>query len=406
MTETDGSQNGATDKPSDEQFETIPTDEAGEIEETATLTVRLQNIRAQSDETQQGRSLRGVHAKSHGCVKAEFAICDDIEEKYRVGLFAFPGKVHQAWIRFSNAAVLREDDLKANEKGIRQNGSRGMAIKILDVEGEMLSQDEGANNQDFLMINTPEFAFANVRDYLRLSRILENDDMGADPKQYFLPAILAQLGAPQDGEPAQVTSTREFLQGAVAANPLLSELSKDDLLGTIASAKVADKISKQTVHNPLEVQYFGAAPFLFGPDQVMKFSASPRSAVEQQPFPEITDTIPSKNYLREALGQTMQGGKDVCFDFMIQTRNADDEGLNIENATTIWQDELTQYIAVATITIKAPQTPHSNDAQEHCEKLVFTPWHSMAAHRPLGGINRLRRKVYANSADHRLCAGS
>ena len=47
-----------------------------------------------------------------------------------------------------------------------------MAIKVLDVEGEMLSEDEGRANQDFLMINTPEFAFANVRDYLRLNRIM------------------------------------------------------------------------------------------------------------------------------------------------------------------------------------------------------------------------------------------
>ena len=47
-----------------------------------------------------------------------------------------------------------------------------MAIKVLDVEGEMLSEDGGRANQDFLMINTPEFAFANVRDYLRLNRIM------------------------------------------------------------------------------------------------------------------------------------------------------------------------------------------------------------------------------------------
>ena len=119
--------------------------------------------------------LRGVHPKSHGCVKAEFAVNDDLDESLRVGLFATPGKTFEAWIRYSNAAVLREDDLKADDpdkKDERKNGSRGMAIKVLDVEGEMLSEDDGHSNQDFLMINTPEFAFANVRDYLRLNRVM------------------------------------------------------------------------------------------------------------------------------------------------------------------------------------------------------------------------------------------
>ena len=120
--------------------------------------------------------LRGVHPKSHGCVRAKFTVDDDLDESHRVGLFATPGKTFEAWIRYSNAAVLREDDLKAadpTKPDARSNGSRGMAVKVLDVGGEMLSEDQGRANQDFLMINTPEFAFANVRDYLRLNRVLK-----------------------------------------------------------------------------------------------------------------------------------------------------------------------------------------------------------------------------------------
>ena len=162
-------------------FETVPAGEADEIEATAALAVKLQDKRAEHDESQEGRRLRGVHAKSHGCVEAKFVVRDDIEDKYRVGLFALSGKAYKAWIRFSNASVLREDDLKADDQGVRKNGSRGMAIKIMDVEGEMLSQDNGRSNQDFLMINTPEFAFANVQDYLRLNQILMRSEKGNDP---------------------------------------------------------------------------------------------------------------------------------------------------------------------------------------------------------------------------------
>lgn len=387
------------------QFETVPAGEAEEIDETSKLGIVLQDKRAREDPSQQGRLLRGVHAKSHGCVKASFVIRDDLDEAHRVGLFAHPGKVYEAWVRFSNAAVLREDDLKADREGKRQNGSRGMAIKVFDVDGDMLSADNGRNNQDFLMINTPEFAFANVRDYLRLNRILERSTRGDDPTPYFLPAALAQLGQQAEGEPADVAAKRQFLETAIANDPLLKDLSAADMKGTFASAKVAGKIAQQIVRNPMQVQYFGAAPFLFGDGQAMKFSAAPCPATAQIPFENITADDPSKDYLSEALAATMSGDQDIAFDFKIQVRCVDAESLNIEDATTSWPNELANYVDVARIIIPVPQSPHTADALEHCEKLAFSPWHSLAAHRPLGGINRLRQKVYAESACHRKAEG-
>ena len=114
-----------------------------------------------------------MHPKSHGCVKAEFVVNKEIDEKYQVGLFATPGKKFDAWIRYSNAAALVDDDLKIGPRdNERKNGSRGMAIKILNVEGDFLSLDKGQQNQDFLMINTPKFAFPDVRNHLRLNEAL------------------------------------------------------------------------------------------------------------------------------------------------------------------------------------------------------------------------------------------
>jgi hypothetical protein len=385
--------------------ELVPADEAGNIEEISEITSVLQDKRAENDPNQEGRSLRGVHAKSHGCVKAEFRISNDIDEKYRVGLFANPGKVHEAWVRFSNASVLREDDLKADRDGVRQNGSRGMAIKVMDVDGDMLSQDDGRNNQDFLMINTPMFAFANVRDYLRLERILERDPLGADPTVYFIPAKLAELGPPKEGENANIAGKRQFLQELVARDPLLNDLSSEDLMGTIASAKVVGRILGEVVRDPMQVEYFGAAPFLFGAGQIMKFSAVPSARIEQEPFENITPDNPPVNYLQYALADTMSGSCAIEYDFRIQTRDADAGGLNIEDATTIWPDELRSYVPVAKLTIHAPQNPHNAAEVEHCEKLAFNPWHSFAVHKPLGGINRLRRKVYFDSAKHRGADG-
>lgn len=121
------------------------------IEEITRLTPILQDSRAV---LQDGAVLRGFHPKSHGCVSAKFIVNQDIEERFQVGLFASPGKIFDARVRFSNASVRREHDLKNG-----MNDSRGMAIKVVDVEGDMLSEDDGQSNQDFLMINTPAFPF-------------------------------------------------------------------------------------------------------------------------------------------------------------------------------------------------------------------------------------------------------
>ena len=31
---------------------------------------------------------------------------------------------------------------------------------------------------------------------------------------------------------------------------------------------------------------------------------------------------------------------------------------------------------------------------EYAEHLSFTPWHSLPEHRPIGGVNRIRKTVY------------
>ena len=80
-------------------FEVVPPGEAEQIRATAEIMTKLQDRRAATVNEPKGTLLRGVHPKSHGCVKAEFVVNKEIDEKYRVGLFAIPGKKFDAWIR-------------------------------------------------------------------------------------------------------------------------------------------------------------------------------------------------------------------------------------------------------------------------------------------------------------------
>jgi hypothetical protein len=62
----------------------------------------------------------------------------------------------------------------------------------------------------------------------------------------------------------------------------------------------------------------------------------------------------------------------------------------IEDATIEWKEAKSPFVKVARLEIAA-QTPESEEA---CEVRSFTPWHSIAEHRPLGGISRSRKAIY------------
>jgi hypothetical protein len=364
--------------------------EARQIDETAALTVTLLQQRYASPPKP---VRRGVHPKSHGCVQASFTVNADISLEFQVGLFAQPGRQFAAIVRFSNAAALEGPDVDCKGRTATpatpdKHGSRGMAVKVLDVGGEVLAKDGDQSNQDFLMINQPVFAFANAEDYLRLNKILATQE--DKPDGFFAPLLLLDPTLSATLSPAKRAAILKYIED--------ERIGKDATKRILVTKKIVDGIFATPVANPLGVQYFSAAPFLFGPDRVMKFSAKPRAEVQPTAMPEP----PGDHYLREVLCQAMRQSGAVEFDFMVQVRSGGDD-LGIENASTEWNETTHPFEKVARITIAGPQPDiDSAEHQARCERLFFTPWHSLPAHQPIGSINRLRRAVYEASAQHRL----
>ena len=56
-------------------------------------------------------------------------------------------------------------------------------------------------------------------------------------------------------------------------------------------------------------------------------------------------------------------------------------------------------IHVATLTIPVQNVDLSPDDafNKQCEAMAFSPWNALAEHRPMGGINRMRKMVYLES---------
>jgi hypothetical protein len=344
------------------QLEVVPENEAAQIEHIVDLTAKQMQKRYVSPV----KTLRGVHPKDHGCVEASFRINSDIADELRIGLFGNVGAEFKTIIRFSNAATLVLPD-STEENGKPIHGSRGMAIKVMgvpdpDCEGSTVTQD-------FLMVNHPVFAFANVEDYEVLSQVILEDN--ESPNRFF--AIQAsKLGS----------------AAARAAETL-------KIVGRIRSAS----FQSPPIH-PAQNRYFSGAPFAFGPNHVMKFSANPREQPAQ--LPDIVDP----GYLRQNLIKRLDpltGAEPIVFDFAVQVRDATSLNVpeDIENASHEWNEADFPFVNVATITIP-PQNFDTTEAKQRCEEAFLTPWHTLLAHRPLGGINRLRQKVYETSMRLRL----
>jgi len=73
----------------------------------------------------------------------------------------------------------------------------------------------------------------------------------------------------------------------------------------------------------------------------------------------------------------------------------------IEDASVVWPEAESPYRTVARLTV--PPQPAWSEARawQVEDGLAFNPWNRLAAHRPLGSLNRIRREAYPEGARFR-----
>ena len=292
-------------------------------------------------ETMGDHASRGAHAKGHACVKAWFTVDDEIEASLRHGIFSVPGQSYKSWIRFSNGAsnLARSDD--------RRNDSRGMAIKLIGLQQD--KEEKVVQVQDFLMHNNPVFFSANVEDY---NRLVESENK-----------ILSFLDSP---------------------NPFKWRLRElQHVFDTLA----------EPPQSPLADDYFSNTAYKLGPHNI-KFSSRPCSASESYP----TDINRGPDFLSETMARELTTGSG-CFDFMVQLQDPD-KYMPIEDPSIEWKEKDSPWIKIARVDIPGQEFTSASQKQ-FCENLSFTPWNSLDAHRPIGQLNRIRKKVYEASSRFR-----
>ncbi len=303
---------------------------------------------------------RDQHPKSHGCVKGEFVVEANIPEVMKVGVFKEP-KNYDIWIRFSNGS---SSDSKGQLQSDTVGDVRGMAIKLMNVEGEKVIDDpQHQGEQDFVLINNSTFFIRDVRGYMDFFPVL-----GAIRKGEI---IL------KPGEPPQVPEALQAQFKAVAyAFPLLG------------------KIRAKSTPSPLEITYWSATPYKLG-DRAMKIAAVPNFTGESFNPETASD---KDNYLREAMTKQL-ASQDTTFDFKVQLQT-DAAKMPVEDPTVEWDEKESPFVKVATIQIPQ-QDFNTEERRQFDETQAFSPWHTLPEQRPLGGVNRARKRIYTELAQFR-----
>lgn len=209
--------------------------------------------------------------------------------------------------------------------------------------------------------------------------------LGSDSTQDFVlnshPVLF--VGKPED--------FRDFVDYNVKTSPLLFFFNPFDL-----HIKELNIVRAGRQHHPghLVIPYWSTTPYLFGAGQAVKYAAKPCNRNDDIKAPKN----PTDGYLRTAMRKQLANGS-ACFDFMVQFQT-DAELMPIEDATVEWEESVSPFLRVAQIQIPA-QSFESDEQMEFCENLAFNPWRSLTEHRPLGGLNRVRKDLYQTLSDFR-----
>jgi catalase len=337
--------------PYTDDVETIPVDEAEDIQQVVEA-IGLLLTRSQA---KTGQFRADVHVKTHGYAEGEFRVLPNLPNELAQGLFGHDG-AYPAVVRFSNAASQAQFDAIPD--------GRGMAVKVLGVEGDLVLTDEQRGpTQDFVMINHPVFFARNVKDFLRLEQVL----VQADDK----PLATLQAGLTGGDRNPLNWHWREML--------------------TVA------QIAGQIPAHPASNTYFSMAPIRFG-NFVAKYRAKPAGDRRESYLDLVQRFASQADAMRLALEETLKT-QELLFQFQVQLRTSE-QTMPVEDATVEWPERESPYRTVAHLLLPRQEIARLRQ-QDAYRNLSFNVWHALAAHRPLGGINRVRRRAYALSCNWR-----
>jgi len=339
-----------------------PSMEHAEPDEEATFDEMADTLRSISKKTfeDSGHGLRSVHAKSHGLLKGELSVYADLPEALAQGVFARPTTM-DALIRLSTTPGDVLDD--------KVSTPRGLALKLLDVEGERLAGAGAERTQDLVMINGPVFGASNTKAFLKNLKLLAPTTDRGEGLKKALSAVLRGIE-----KVVEATGGESGTLKSLGGHPLTHILGET---------------------------FFTQVPVLYGP-YIAKFQLAPVSSNLLALKGQVLDLHDHPHGIRDAVVAFFVDN-DAEWELRVQLCT-DLESMPVEDAAVQWPEEKSPFVAVARLRVPRQAAWNDSDSPKQEDRLFFSPWHCVAAHRPVGSIMRARKKAYEASAKFRAAA--
>lgn len=329
---------------------------ANEAETEAGLIDALRSI-SEKTFADSGHATRGVHAKSHGVVRGKVTVLPGLPPDLARGLFGKPGE-YNAVMRFSTLPGDILDDAVSTP--------RGLAVKIIGVDGPRLPGSESDTTQDFVLVNGPAFSAPAAEAFLgSLKTVVRTTDRVEGLKKVVS---------------AVARATESLLEAFGHKSPLVLTLGGQPLTSILGET------------------FYSQAPVLYG-EYVAKIAVAPVAPRLTALTGQHVDTSGKPNALRQSVEEffDVDGGEweirvQLCTDL---------DTMPIEDASVIWPEDQSPYRTVARITVPPQNAWSAEGIAAIDEGMAFSPWHGLAAHRPLGSVMRARRNTYTSSANFR-----
>lgn len=288
---------------------------------------------------------RTLHRKPLAALRGTLQVLGHLPDFAQQGLFAEP-RTLETWVRLSNGGLDRAPD--------RVPDIRGFALRVFGVDGPSALGGDTTPSQDFTLINQEAFAFATTAPFVALVE-------------------------------------------AAARSPLalLGHLVRTH--GLWALPRELGKF-KRTVGRPFSgfaaETFYSAVPMACGP-----------YAVRVRLLPHTANGTAQADAAKDWGADVARRLRQGPLQWDVQLQYFASEALTpIEDASVDWP---TPYTTVARLTVPA-QDLDSAEAQAFATQVegsVFDPWQALAAHRPLGEVQRARKVVYYASQQGRGAGG-
>ena len=340
----------------------IETADPGFDQNLQTVIAKTERYIARSVTTEgTGRAVRDAHAKGYGLVRAEVEILDQLPAEYAQGIYATPGR-HDALIRFSNGSPHAGADA-------RLGGATGLALKIFDIAGPTLLEDEpDTRTFDYANINAPVFFCNTVEHYLFIQ------DLFIEAPAYFV-----------QGTPGRHRFYQDFVTGKGTLDQ--DNWAWDELLAFL-------RVLQSPSVNLLLSTYWTMGAVRHG-GYIAKVRFAPVAAFADKVVQRDLDLGSAAEVYRPALIVELRE-RPYEFDIQVQLC-ADLAQMPVEDVTVEWPEQLSPFVTVAKL--RLPQQDISEDDNlAKMDALSFTPWRVTAEHAPLGNIMRVRKEVYRHSS--------